>query len=195
MKEKEKLLKGILVLIGSQTLVGRATAALSKDILKLPWPENGHFNLVPWEKELLDDVRDYMAEYVRVGQDSKLLLNSAGDTDIKNYSDTFLRLMNKIYPDMHIKKTLKSSGLMLIAFSFTKKEDSLSVLNESDWAQKIQSVISKSETYILRTQRVVRILTGNTLIIIKPDKLRYWIRSTAIRDFDDVMVEILKGGK
>jgi hypothetical protein len=84
---------------------------------------------------------------------------------------------------------------MLIAFSFTKKEDALSILNESNWAQKIQFIISKSETYTLRTQRVVRILTGNTLIIIKPDKLRYWIRSTAIRDFDDVMVEILRGGK
>ena len=32
-------------------------------------------------------------------------------------------------------------------------------------------------------------------MIIKPNKLRYWIRSTAIRDVDDIIYEILRGGE
>jgi hypothetical protein len=32
-------------------------------------------------------------------------------------------------------------------------------------------------------------------MIVKPNKLRYWIRSTAIRDVDDVLIEVVQGGE
>ena len=36
----------------------------------------------------------------------------------------------------------------------------------------------------LRTVRVVRYYDRNVVLIVKPDRLRYWIRLTAIRDAD-----------
>jgi type I restriction-modification system DNA methylase subunit len=190
---KEKYLQPMLILLGSQTLTGRATAALSKDIFDLPWPSNDDFDLPPWENELLADVRDYMAEYVRQGQDSKLLKSFATKTDLKNYSNVFLRIIRNAYQNMKLMKKLESDNLILIAFSFSDKEDTLPILNDPHWADKLQSLMTKEESYFLRTQRIVRILTGNTVIIIKPNKLRYWIRSVAIRDVDDILTQILRG--
>jgi hypothetical protein len=106
------ILQGFLYLLGHRTLAGRSTATYKQDIMNLPWPHNGDFDLLPWEKELLDDVRDYMAEYVRLGQDSKLLKNFPTKTDLKNYSDTFLRIIRNAYPSMKQIKSLVSDNLI-----------------------------------------------------------------------------------
>jgi hypothetical protein len=42
--------------------------------------------------------------------------------------------------------------------------------------------------------RVVRFYERNVIIIVKPDRLRYWIRSTAIRDADETLVDLQKQG-
>ncbi|MDR1637250.1 MAG: N-6 DNA methylase [Treponema sp.] len=186
-------LQAYLQLCSGRLLTSRATATQKGDIMILPWPKNGDFELVPWEKELLADVRDYMAEYVRLGQDSNLLKKFATKTDLKNYSDTFLRIIRNAYPSMKLIRKLESDNLILIAFSFSDKEDSLLILNDPHWADKLQSMMKKEQSYSLRTQRIVRIFTGNTVMIIKPNKLRYWIRSTAIRDVDDILTGILRG--
>jgi hypothetical protein len=94
------ILRSCLHLCGGRMLVARATATQKKDIMNLPYPDDGNFDLVPWEKELLDDIRNYMAEYVRIGQNSEVLLKKPTVWDMQNYSQTFLRLMNKIYPNL-----------------------------------------------------------------------------------------------
>jgi type I restriction-modification system DNA methylase subunit len=188
------VLQACLLLLGFRTLAGRSTATYKKDIMNLPWPPNGDFDLLPWERELLDDIRDYMGDYVRHGQKSKLLENKAMDKDLMNYSKTFLRLMNKSYPKMKLRKYARDSNLILIAFSFSETDDPLPEIDNFEWTKMAQSAALKKQNSSLQTLRITRILTGNTLIIIKPDNLRYWIRSTAIRDVDDTIADILKGG-
>jgi hypothetical protein len=59
----------------------------------------------------------------------------------------------------------------------------------------MRQLIDKKHSAVLRTKRIIRILTGNSVIIIKPSKLRYWIRSAAIRDVDDIATDILHQGE
>jgi len=193
-KSNNKILRSCLQLISGTTLTGRATATLKNDILNLPYPENGDFDLVPWEVELLDDIRNYMAEYVRLGQDSKLLKKEALDQDVDNYIQTFLRLMNKSYPNLKQCNEFKNKYLRLVAFSFSNNDNFLSKFDKSNWLESLSNLINNDKEN-LRTKRVIRILTGDILIIVKPNKLRYWIRSTAIRDVDDVINDIFKGKK
>jgi hypothetical protein len=192
-KNNNAILCSCLHLSGGRLLTVRATATQKKDIMNLPYPGDGNFDLVPWEKELLDDIRNYMTDYVRLGQDSELLRNEASDQDLKQYSQTFLRLMNKTYPHLKKCKELIHKDFRLVAFSFSDEDNYLPELDDSDWLETLPSLITKGKTNSLRTQRVIRVYTGDILIIVKPNKLRYWIRSTAIRDVDDVIVDILKG--
>ena len=46
----------------------------------------------------------------------------------------------------------------------------------------------------LRTIRIVRLYHENVLFVVKPDRLRYWIRSTAIRDADDTLIDLQRQG-
>jgi hypothetical protein len=187
-----QILRACLLLLGSGTLSGEKTTAYTKmkNIMNLPWPQDGRFDLLPWEAELLDDVRDYMGDYVKYGQKSKLLKTRVADSDLENYSHTFLRLMNKSYPKMRMRKYVRNTNLVFMFFSFSGMDDPLPEIDGCDRVQMLQSIGSNEQAISLQTLHITRILTGNTLIIVKPDNLRYWIRSIAVRDVDDTIMDI-----
>jgi type I restriction-modification system DNA methylase subunit len=101
----------------------RATSILKKDVMELPWPKDGKFETVKWENELLSDVSEYMAEYVRLGQESKLLIKDADENDLKTYSQTFLRLMRKYFQAMEQSHCFSQNGLVLVAFTLSGNKE------------------------------------------------------------------------
>ena len=46
----------------------------------------------------------------------------------------------------------------------------------------------------LRLTRIVRLYEGNVIYLIKPKKLRYWLKSIALRDADETFSDIRKQG-
>ena len=42
--------------------------------------------------------------------------------------------------------------------------------------------------------RLRELYKNNVILIVKPDTLRYWIRSTAIRDADETLTDLRKQG-
>jgi hypothetical protein len=192
--DQKDVLVACIYLFSYHILSSQATAVLKKDIMELPWTTDKNFDMVKWENELLSDVSDYMAEYIRLGHESKLLIKDADQGDLKNYSQTFLRLMRKYFQATEQSHCLFQNGLILVAFTLSGSKE-LPWLNDFDWYEKIRSLIDKKHSAALRTRRIVRIMTGNSVILIKPGKLRYWIRSTAIRDVDDIIADILHYGK
>jgi len=46
----------------------------------------------------------------------------------------------------------------------------------------------------LRCQRILRLFHGNMLLLLKPAQLRYWLRSIAVRDADEIFVELQEQG-
>ena len=39
---------------------------------------------------------------------------------------------------------------------------------------------------------MVRLYEGNMIYLIKPNRLRYWLRSTALQDADETLVDLHK---
>jgi hypothetical protein len=194
-KDNNDALRSCLHLIGGRMLTVRSTASQESDIMILPCPEDHNFDFSIWEKEILDDINNYMAEYVRIGQDSKLLKNIPTEKDLQNYSQAFIRQMNTIYPKIVNCRNINNDNFRLTVFSFYGDIDVLPELGNSNVLDNLSMLITNEKSEFLRTQRVVRILTGDAIIIVKPNKLRYWIQSTAIRDADDMIMDIFKGGK
>lgn len=185
-------LKASCFLLGTQLLVGKATVPDKLDICRLPWPENGDWDLASWEEAMLDDVVNYMAEYVRLGQDS-LLLRQVTEKELEDYTQFFLQQLQKIFPSLQDAGHDFSDGLMYQAFRFrgTQSVDWL----KGDWAQYVRSILftSHGDAESFSSVRMLRIYHNDTLILLKPDRLRYWMRSTAIRDVDDTLAEMMAG--
>jgi len=194
-KNNNDILRSCLHLIGGRMLTVRSTASQEGDIMNLPCPEDHNFDLATWEKEVLDDINNFMAEYVRIGQDSKLLRKMPSENDLQNYSQVFIRQMNTIYPKMVNCRNINNENFRLTVFSFYGDINILPELGNSNVLDNLSTLIPNEKSEFLKTQRVVRIFTGDSIIIVKPNKLRYWIQSTAIRDADDIIMDIFNDGK
>lgn len=192
--KNRKLLKAACYLLGSRAFVSRATSLNKTDIECLPWPEDGNWSLAIWEQELLSDLEDYIAEFVRKGQNSIALSTKASSEDLKIYSDTFLRLMHNVYPSMAVSDSLSIDGLHLHVFSFHGNTN-IDELYQGDWVKHAIDIIysQQGDSQSFSSIRLLRYYDGDLLIIIKPDRLRYWLRSVAVQDADDVLMDFLHG--
>jgi hypothetical protein len=178
---------------GTQALVGKATAILKQDIDRLPMPDDpADLDLAYWEDALKEDVLCYMTDFVRLGQDSDLLKKAANEDDLRGYSSLYVRMLGSLYHNLQAADAVRLNGLIAQPFSFGDKPD-VSWLG-TDCEDTLHRLIYDQSRESLRTVRVVRYYDGNVILIVKPDRLRYWIQSTAIRDADDTLIDLRDQG-
>jgi methylase of polypeptide subunit release factors len=178
---------------GSQLLVGKATAILKQDIDLLPYPKNHKdLKLSFWEKALQNDVLKYMADYIRLGQNSQLLRKKAKESDVENYSKMFCQMLGSVYDNLKSSTPIIWDNLICQPFYFGDYPE-LTWL-DSDAEANLEKLIYYKNHERLRTVKVVRFYDKNVLLIVKPDRLRFWISSTAIRDADDTLTHLYQQG-
>ena len=188
-----KNLRFAVLLNGSQALVGKATAILKIDIDNIPISDDfGAFDFVFWEDVLAQDSVDHMADYVRLGQNSTLLKQVATHQNLTAYANLYCRMLGSIYDNLRGAEPVFFDGLICQPFYFGD-EPSIKWLG-TDCEEQLRELVFDTAIESLRTIRVVRIYQENVIFIVKPDRLRYWIRSTAIRDADDTLVELQQQG-
>lgn len=189
-----EVLRFAVLMNSPRALVARATAILKSDITSLPYPERGPDpNLTYWEQVLTEDTVRYMAEYVRLGQNSVLLRNAADANDLNEYASLYCRLLGSLYDNLRPCDAVFLDGLICQPFYFGD-EPAIGWLGPGCTEQLRSLVFEDGTLPTLRTVRVVRFYHENVVFIIKPDRLRYWIRSTAIRDADDTLTELRHQG-
>ncbi len=186
----------VSVLLPSQwvtALVGKATAILRGDIADLPYPEDKReLDLSFWEKILVEDALDYMAPFVRLGQNSEVLERQARTDQVRAYAEVFCRMLGSVYRNLKFSDSINANGLILQPFYFGDR-------SRIEWSlngrrKQLDQLIYKQQHESLRTMRVVRLYNENVMLIVKPDRLRYWIRSTAIRDADETLLDLRRQG-
>lgn len=191
-QEAHAAIRALCILESTQMLIGRATAPLKRDIDNLPWPGRGEsWDLAPWETTLCEDVVNYMAEYVRLGQDSKLLREAVSPEGLRDYAETFIGMLCGLHRNLHAGRAMLFGGLACQAFHFGEQPD---LDWPDDWTVPLHKLVYVRHGAALRTVRVLRFYESNVILIVKPDRLRYWIRSTAIRDADETLEDLRKQG-
>lgn len=191
--DRHDVLRFIVMLHGSRSFVSKSTAILKDDIVQLPFPEQPHsLDFCFWEKAIQSDVLEYMADYVRLGQNSDLLRKKADRNDLKSYSRMFCQMLGSIYNNLLASDPIFLNGLTCQPFYFGDLPN-LSWLNRDSEDELRKLVYYKNHEH-LRTFRIFRLYDENVILIVKPDRLRYWIRSTAIRDADETLIDLRNQG-
>jgi hypothetical protein len=190
---KHDIYKFCGILHGAESIVTRATAYYKKDIELLPYPDdNEDFVFSFWEEAICKDVLKYMTKYIRLGQNSELLETAAGVSALQEYSSMFIRMLGSIYDNLKALDPIFLNGLICQPFYFGERPN-LNWLTEQPEAE-LQKLIYRENHEYLRTVRLLRIYSENVLLLVKPDRLRYWICSTAIRDADETLLDLRRQG-
>jgi hypothetical protein len=184
----------LCMVTGSRSMVQRATAILKKDIDLLPFPDTPEdLDLSFWEEAICADVINWLGDYVRLGQASQLLRQAADETHLKGYTSIFCRMLGGIYANLKPCSAVRHNGIVCQPFFFGEKPEAPWLEDSGSWSQ-LEGLVHGRYWGVFRTVRVVRFYAENVIVIVKPDRLRYWIPSTAIRDADETLVDLQEQG-
>lgn len=183
-----------LSLLGSQALTGKATAPLKQDIENLPYPVKlEQIALSETEKIIRDDVLDYMQLFVRKGDESDLFKLKPTDDELNKFGKVYCHLLRSIYDSIKPHEPIVMSGLICCPFYFGDKPE-IDFGDADKLEENLNMLILRQHHKTLQISRIVRLYEKNVIYLIKPNLLRYWIRSIAIRDADETFAELREQG-
>ncbi len=171
----------------------KATATSTGDVLDLPFPESGDLGLSASEAILVHDIVAYQRDLIRRGDQSFALKNS-GHAVLPAFNETFLAAINHLYRDTPLVAHPSQSwpGIICQPYSFG--------VADIDWSDsetlrgRLDALIREQRSESVSVTRIARIYDDNLLFLIKPDRLRFWMRSIGLRDADEVLADLRAQG-
>jgi hypothetical protein len=100
-------------------------------------------------------------------------------------------MLGSVYTNLREVNSGLLDGLAFQAFCFGRESE---LRWPPDWSIPLREIVYLQHGDALRTVRVLRFYERNTIVIVKPDRLRYWISSTAVRDADETLVDLRRQG-
>ncbi|HEU4328326.1 MAG TPA: hypothetical protein VFS21_34630, partial [Roseiflexaceae bacterium] len=161
---------------------------------------NRMYNLNQEELILIDDAINYTLDRFRNKNSS---YSSASTIKQKNslqdYAETLTRTLQASF-NSKFKATIfqGDSPLRVIALQAETPETLYHNLSFAWENQELEEVLRELEVYLTEQRtasifirRICRLIRNNIIYIVKPDQNRYWTRSIALRDADDIYIDIM----
>lgn len=167
----------------------KATALTANDIFSLPYSIQGHFDLSSSEQILVDDIVDYYRDLIRLGEGSEAM-KKAGFPALNSFNTVYAEEINAIYKKNKLRALEPQvwPGVICQPFAFGKAK--------ADWQGaeelkgKLDKLLREKRGSGLTITRIARIYDGSCIYLLKPDRLRYWLRSVALRDADETLADL-----
>lgn len=189
LKRESAVLTAYVAGISARLFTQRATAILSADILSLPVPDDGDLDLSRNERIIAQDIVDYQRDFIRLGTKSPAM-RAAQPEALEAFDALFVEQINAVYPRRRLRplECQRWSGAICRAYAFGD--------GEVDWSGadalrgKLDALLRERRGSGLTITRITRLYDGNLLFLLKPDRHRFWMRSIALRDADDVLADL-----
>jgi len=172
---------------------------LQKDILSIPFPENEKdIELTEFEDILVKDTLNFNLDFL--GKDTNVKsLHHVSDEELVDFGRVFCKVLNSLYKtetdQYNFENVYRTESCICTVFQYGTGQSKPSILTPSDHfeehlAKLVYNKIGKS----YRINRVVKIYDGDSIYLLKPKDLRYWLKSIALRDADETIVDLYKAG-
>lgn len=190
---QKKVLQAVIASAGTAAFASKATAILSDDILAIPYPEDGQLDLSSNEKILLDDIVDYLRAFVRKGEKSALM-KTHGHTALPTFADVYSRQISAIYKKNKLKVLEAQTWPGIICQPFVFGKGKVDWNGAEELKGKLDGLLKEQRRPSLHITRIARLYDGNFIFLLKPDRLRFWLRSIALRDADETLADLREQG-
>lgn len=191
--EEKKPLQAFVAAISPSLFSRRATAVCADEILALPYPETGALDLSANEQILVEDIVDYYRDLIRLGEDAKAM-KLDGHAALANFTKVFSQQINAIYKKNPLRplEPQRWQGVICQPFVFGKGNVDWSGADELKG--KLNGLLHDQKGTTLHVTRIARIYDNSFVFLLKPDRLRYWLRSVALRDADETLADLRAQG-
>ena len=190
---KSKIVSYYLAATSAEFLLRRATSIKKHDIDNIPYDDDIDNHFSSFDEILINDLFDYLIEFRSKGENSFILKNNANSGELVAFGETFCDVLKNIFSSIKAYPPIETDSFFCLPFYFGDKPNI--TFNDSCEAERhIENLIQKNLGVSLRLTRIVRLYENNVIYLIKPKKLRYWLKSIALRDADETFSDLRKQG-
>jgi methylase of polypeptide subunit release factors len=183
----------------SQFFLGSSTPIQKQDIDNWTIPlEEEEIKLSDSEKIVMNDVLDYIYPS---WYEKEPIINKkeASKKELIQFGEIFNVSFNSIYKKENKEQKLtiiyEGSTFFALEFEFTdKKITEPKQIDKVEADKQIENLIVTQYGKNALINKVLRIYSPNKIILIKPKKLRFWLKSIALQDSDEIFDDIIENG-
>ncbi|RPJ77764.1 MAG: hypothetical protein EHM20_05505, partial [Alphaproteobacteria bacterium] len=198
-----KLYKMYLLSMSGRAGVSRSIGTiLKKDIMSLPYPEDKNkLKLSKAEQIVCDDIINYEIQQMSKGEDSIACISEADGRVLKAFAELFCSSLNSIYKEnskrFYALEYIKSSSFICLPVAYgnpekpqiTPKEVQKQIENGH-----LQILIDNKQGMNVLYHRIIKLYQPDMVYLVKPKFLRYWLKSIALRDANEVFSDLVSSG-
>lgn len=193
LKKEQSVLRAYVAVISASLFVQRATAILGADILALPYPESGDLDLSDNERIIAQDIVDYQREFIRRGTGS-VLMQMAPEDALSAFDETFVTQINAVYARNPLRALERYHWAGAICSAYVFGDGVVDWAGADELRNKLDALLQERRGSNLTITRITRLYDQGFLFLLKPDRHRFWTRSIALRDGDDVLADLRAQG-
>lgn len=193
LKSQSLVLRAFAAVTSTRMFTRKATALSGADIKALPYSEEGTLDLSDNEAILAEDIVRYQRDLVRLGDQSDVLRQRA-DQGLDDFGACYAAQISTVYPNMPLSPLRPQTWPGVICFPFVFGDGAIDWNGAADLQGRINYLLKEQRGTTLSVTRIARIYDDRFVFLLKPDRLRYWLRSVALRDADETLSDLRMQG-
>ncbi|MGB5684382.1 MAG: N-6 DNA methylase [Candidatus Electrothrix sp.] len=189
-----KLFGILAILISGRILVGRANSLYVSDIMALPYPADDMHNIDIsfWEQALAEDIADHLVDFRRKGENAAIL-SKANESDLQNFGEMYCDILNPVYKEFRPLKPIRLGSFICYPFCYGDAPQ-IELPDKEHVVPFLDELLHSRHSSRLFINRILRLYEQNVIFMVKPNQKRYWLRSIALRDADETLIDLLEQG-
>ena len=193
LRKERPALKAFVAAISVRLFTQKATTLSGVDVLSLPYPEQLSLDISPHEQILVDDIVDYYRDLIRLGEGSTAM-KQRGIRALPAYADIYTQQVNAVYKENGLRALEPQTWPGVVCQPFIFGQGKVDWTGADELRAKLDTLLREQRGNGLIVTRIARIYDGPCIYLLKPDRLRYWLRSIALRDADETLADLWDQG-
>ncbi|WP_426266030.1 HsdM family class I SAM-dependent methyltransferase [Sphingomonas sp. LHG3443-2] len=187
-------LRAFAATISLRMLNQKATTLSCRDIYDLPFDSRADGLSLSFNEQIVaSDIINHYFEFARMGSTSGLA-RADGRAELDRFARVFADQIGAFYP----RKPLKSAGHAdfggTLCAGFVFGEGQIDWSGTEPLKGRLDTLLREHRGTSLSMTRIARIYDGDAIYLLKPARLRYWLRSIALRDSDETLADLRAQG-
>lgn len=196
--EKNSLLIRFLIqTMSSRMGIIKMNSFYNEDIENLPYPENALLMaLSEADTIVINDALNYYSAPRKQSVHKQLFHDTIPFDELLSFADVFCTGINSIFSSKEKKyslaKIIDAENYYGMQFELRKADNNQYVIESNKDISnylKLMLPVHDQQTHTTHIQKIMRICGDSVIVLVKPKQRRYWLKSIALRDSDDLFAE------
>ena len=192
--KREKLpLRAYAAAVSVRLFTQKSTTLSEVDVLSLPFPESSSLSMAAHEQIIVTDIVEYYRDLIRLGE-SSVAMTASGVPALHSFNNVFTTRISAVYKKNKLCALTPQTWPGVICQPYVFGKGVVDWTGAHELKGKLEALLQERRGGGLNVTRIARLYDGACIYLLKPDRLRYWLRSIALRDADETLADLAEQG-